>query len=265
MRKTLSQIKKQYQNDEKIVCLTAYDASSAFWVSEAGVDVILVGDSLGMVVQGHPSTLPVTLDDMVYHTQMVQRGNEQAWCIADIPFMADATLESGLNAASRLMKEGGANMVKLEGGERILSIIKALSALGVPVCGHLGLLPQSVEKHGYQVKGKDVSSAELLLKEAIALELAGADMLVLECVPSLLAQEITAQLTIPVIGIGSGKETSGQVLVYHDLLGLTVGKAPKFSKNFLAENSSVQAAIKSYVKAVKKVTFPESVHEMSVR
>jgi len=262
MRKTLSQIKKQAHNGDKVTCLTAYDASSAYWVSEAGVDVILVGDSLGMVVQGHATTLPVSLDDMVYHTQMVQRGNQQAWCIADLPFMADATLESALQAAARLMKEGGANMVKLEGGVRVLQTVQALSSLGVPVCGHLGLLPQSVEKYGYQVKGRDSTSAGQLLNEAIALEKAGADMLVLECVPSLLAQEITQQLSIPVIGIGSGKETSGQVLVYHDLLGLTVGKAPKFSKNFLAETESVQEALTAYVAAVKSQQFPQPCHEM---
>ena len=262
MRKTLSQLKKQYQNNDKIVCLTAYDASSAHWVAEAGVEVILVGDSLGMVVQGHTTTLPVSLDDMVYHTQMVQRGNQQAWCIADLPFMADATLESALNASARLMKEGGANMVKLEGGERVVPIVNALSALGVPVCGHLGLLPQSVQKQGYKVKGRDASSAEHLLNEAIALQAAGVDMLVLECVPSKLAKQITGQLSIPVIGIGSGKDTSGQVLVYHDLLGLTVGKAPAFSKNFLVENASIQTAIQAYVKAVKAQTFPEACHEV---
>ncbi len=262
MRKTLSQLKKQYSNGEKIACLTAYDASSAYWVSQAGVDVILVGDSLGMVVQGHATTLPVTVDEMVYHTQMVQRGNQQAWCIADLPFMSDASLEQALQASARLMKEGGANMVKLEGGERIVPIVEALSALGVPVCGHLGLLPQSVEKYGYQVKGRDESSAENLLKEAVALQKAGADMLVLECVPSALAQEITMQLEIPVIGIGSGVATSGQVLVYHDLLGLTVGKAPKFSKNFLAEADSVQAAIEAYVQAVNSQAFPQACHEV---
>ncbi|MDG6773406.1 3-methyl-2-oxobutanoate hydroxymethyltransferase [Thiomicrorhabdus sp. ZW0627] len=262
MHKTLQQLKKQYQNGEKIVCLTAYDASFGHWLSEAGVDVILVGDSLGMVVQGHVTTLPVTLDEMVYHTQMVQRGNQQAWCIADLPFMSDSTLENALHAAARLMKEGGANMVKLEGGERVLPMVTALSSLGIPVCGHLGLLPQSVEKHGYRVQGKDSDSAELLLEEAMALQEAGIDMLVLECVPSMLAQEITANLAIPVIGIGSGSETSGQVLVLHDMLGLTVGKSPKFSKNFLLEGGSVQQALSDYVQAVKAGTFPEACHEV---
>lgn len=263
MRKTLSYLKKQALQGEKLVCLTAYDASSAHWVSEAGVDIILVGDSLGMVVQGHATTLPVSVDDMVYHTQMVQRGNQQAWCIADIPFMSDATVEMALLTASRLMKEGGANMVKLEGGVRVLSMVSELSRLGVPVCGHLGLLPQSVEKYGYQVPGKDHHAAEQLLKEAIALQDAGAEMLVLECVPSQLAKEVTMQLDIPVIGIGSGASTSGQVLVYHDLLGLTVGKAPKFSHNFLAETDSIQSAIQAYVSAVKQGQFPGKAHEIA--
>lgn len=262
MRKTLSQLKKQYQQGEKIVCLTAYDSSSAYWVADAGVDVILVGDSLGMVVQGHSTTLPVTVDEMIYHTQMVQRGNQQAWCIADVPFMADSTLENALQTCARLMKEGGANMVKLEGGQRIVPMVVALSDLGIPVCGHLGLLPQSVEKHGYKVKGRDDSSADFLLNEALTLQEAGIDMLVLECVPSALAQRITEQLSIPVIGIGAGKNTSGQVLVYHDLLGLTVGKAPKFSKNFLAESDSIQAAFKAYVAAVKSLNFPDASHEV---
>lgn len=263
MRKTLSYLKKLHHQGEKIACLTAYDASFAHWIAQAGVDVILVGDSLGMVVQGHATTLPVTLDEMVYHTQMVQRGNQTAWCIADLPFMADATLDGTLQAAARLMKEGGANMVKLEGGERVLPAVKALSALGVPVCGHLGLLPQSVEKYGYQVKGRDAAAAQLLLDEALALQAAGAEMLVLECVPSALAAQVTAQLAIPVIGIGSGRHTSGQVLVLHDLLGLTVGKAPKFSHNFLQAGGSVQQALVDYVAAVKLGDFPQPQHEMA--
>ncbi|HHT00060.1 MAG TPA: 3-methyl-2-oxobutanoate hydroxymethyltransferase, partial [Thiomicrospira sp.] len=152
---TLSKLKKMHQDNDKIVCLTAYDSSLAFWVAQAGVEVILVGDSLGMVVQGHNTTLPVTLDEMVYHTQMVQRGNNQAWCIADLPFMSDTTSQQTIESAARLMKEGGANMVKLEGGQRVLESVAALSSLGVPVCGHLGLLPQSVEKYGYKVQGKD--------------------------------------------------------------------------------------------------------------
>ncbi len=262
MRTTLSTLKKMHQSGEKIACLTAYDASFAHWVDQAGVDVILVGDSLGMVVQGNATTLPVTLDEMIYHTKMVQRGNQNAWCIADLPFMADATLESALHAAAGLMKEGGANMVKLEGGERILNIVAQLSELGIPVCGHLGLLPQSVEKKGYKVVGRDRDSAEKLLKEALALQAHGIEMLVLECVPSALAETISEALAIPVIGIGAGSGTSGQVLVLHDMLGLTVGKAPMFSKNFLEESRSVQEALAAYVNAVKGVSFPEKCHEI---
>ncbi len=257
---TLASLKKMHRNQEKIACLTAYDASMAHWLVEAGIEVILVGDSLGMVVQGHATTLPVTLEEMIYHTQMVQRGNRGAWCIADLPFMSDATLEQTLQSAARLMKEGAANMVKLEGGERVLNSVAALSRLGVPVCGHLGLLPQSVEKHGYKVSGRDVESAQKLMKEARDLEQAGAEMLVLECVPSQLAKQITEALSIPVIGIGSGNETSGQVLVLNDLLGITAGNTPKFVKNFMDGAGSIQAAIRNYVDEVKQQRFPGPSH-----
>lgn len=259
---TLKDLKKMKQAGEKIACLTAYEASQAFWISDAGTEVILVGDSLGMVVQGHETTLPVTLDEMIYHTKMVQRGNKKAWCIADLPFMADATPESALQAAAGLMKEGGANMVKLEGGQRVLEIVSQLSGLGIPVCGHLGLLPQSVQKTGYQVIGTNESAAKILIDEAQALEDAGAEMLVLECVPSALAKHISELVRIPVIGIGSGSDTDGQVLVLHDLLGLTVGKTPKFAKNFLAGSDSIQTAIAQYVAEVKLGVFPAQAHWM---
>ena len=259
---SLSQLQKMKQQGEKIACLTAYDATLAHWVAEAGCEVILVGDSLGMVVQGHRTTLPVTVDEMVYHTQMVQRGNGHAWCIADLPFMSDADLPTVLQSASRLLKAGGANMVKLEGAERVLPMIVALSDLGVPVCGHLGLLPQSVLKNGYRVTGRDEASAQILLEQALAVEAAGAEMLVLECVPSPLAAKITEALSIPVIGIGSGAQTDGQVLVLTDMLGLTVGKAPKFSKNFLAEANSIQDALQAYVSAVKNAKFPSPEYEV---
>ncbi len=258
MTVSLSQLKKMHQSQQKIACLTAYDASMAHWLSEAGVEVILVGDSLGMVVQGQKTTLPVSLDEMIYHTQMVQRGNLNAWCIADMPFMSDTSVEQTMLNAARLMKEAGANMVKLEGGVRVLESVRALSQIGVPVCGHLGLLPQSVEKHGYKVKGRDSESAETLIREAKALEDAGVDMLVLECVPSQLAKQVTEILSIPVIGIGSGNETSGQVLVLTDMLGITVGKPPKFSKNYLQSADSIQQAIQNYVAEVKSQAFPSS-------
>lgn len=260
MSMTLAKLKKLQHQGEKIACVTAYEASQAHWVAEAGVEMILVGDSLGMVVQGHDSTLPVSLDDMVYHTQMVQRKNHQAWCIADLPFMADATLESTLHASARLMKEGQANMVKLEGGQRVLEKVRALTDMGIPVCGHLGLLPQSVQKTGYRVMGRDVHAAEQLKADALALEHAGADMLVLECVPAELAKEITESVDMIVIGIGSGGGTDSQVLVLHDMLGLTVGHAPKFSKNFLAETNSIQTALANYVAEVKSGQFPADQH-----
>lgn len=257
---TLAKLKKMHQNKEKIVCLTAYDAGYAHWLNEAGIEVILVGDSLGMVVQGHATTLPVTLDEMVYHTKMVQRGNDQAWCIADLPFMSDSSIEQTIQSAACLMKEGGANMVKLEGGQRVLKSVQALSGMGVPVCGHLGLLPQSVEKYGYRSQASDQKSATRLLEDAHALQQAGADMLVLECVPALLAEEVTDALDIPVIGIGSGVNTSGQVLVLNDMLGVTVGKSPKFAKDFLAQSGSVQSALAEYVSEVKSLQFPTTEH-----
>lgn len=257
---TLNRLRSMKSLGNKIVCLTAYDAAIAHWVDQAGIEVILVGDSLGMVVQGHETTLPVNLDAMVYHTQMVQRGNQNAWCIADIPFMADANLSLAIEAATRLMKEGQANMVKLEGGRRVLETVKTLSEMGVPVCGHLGLLPQSVQKKGYQVVGKEQAVADQLLEEARDLEIAGAEMLVLECVPSSLAENIAQTLSIPVIGIGSGSGTDGQVLVVNDILGLTVGHLPKFAKNYLVETGSVQVAIESYAEEVRNLKFPAAEH-----
>lgn len=261
MKVTLSKLKKMKQAGQKIACLTAYDATMAYWCSEANVEVILVGDSLGMVVQGHDTTLPVLLEEMAYHTRLVQRKNSRAWCIADLPFLSDYDVPSAVQSAAALMKDGLANMVKLEGGQRALPIVEALSQMGVPVCGHLGLLPQSVEKNGYRVSGRDEVSANRLLEDAIALEKAGAEMLVLECVPSVLAKKITDSVAMPVIGIGAGKETDGQVLVMTDILGVTVGTAPKFAKNFLAESpGSVQQAIELYVREVKQGHFPGLEH-----
>ncbi len=259
----LSNLKQMKLAGQKIVCLTAYDAAFAYCLDQAKVEVILVGDSLGMVVQGHSTTLPVTLDEMVYHTQMVQRGNQSAWCIADIPFMGDSSLDKTLTSAAALMKMGQANMVKLEGGERVLSSVKALSALGIPVCGHLGLLPQSVQKTGYTVQGRDLKAAEKLLEEALSLQEAGAEMLVVECLPESLAAKITLALDIPVIGIGSGRQTDGQILVLHDVLGITLEKPPKFSKNFMLNASSIQVAVADYVQAVKSQSFPEKTHVLA--
>lgn len=247
--KTLAQFKQQ---QEKIAVLTAYDAAFAHWCAQAGVEVLLVGDSLGMVVQGHPTTLPVTLEQMIYHTQMVVRGaGGRSWVVADMPFMADATVEQGLAAAQGLI-QAGANMVKLEGGERVLPLVTRLAQLGVPVCGHLGLLPQRVLKVGY----RSTDPAEALVEQAQALYQAGIDMLVLECVPETVAQTISRMLPIPVIGIGSGPDTDGQVLVLYDILGLTPGHTPSFSRNFLAGCDTIQCALQAYVQAVKSGAFP---------
>lgn len=255
---SLARLKNMKEDGQKIVCLTAYDAAMAHWEDEAGVDMILVGDSLGMVVQGHATTLPTTLEEMVYHTQLVQRGSQYAWCVADLPFMSERSLDKALDSAMALMKHGQANMVKLEGGsQRVLEIVTKLSELGVPVCAHLGFLPQSVEKNGYKMPGQGRDTAKNLTEEALALQAAGADMLVLECVPNDLAQQMSEQLAIPTIGIGSGKGTDGQVLVVNDLLGMTVGGSPKFAKNFLQEADSIQAAITNYVTDVRAGRFPE--------
>ena len=257
--KTLYTLKQQ---NKKIACLTAYDASQAHWAAHHGVDVILVGDSLGMVVQGHQTTLPVTLDEMLYHTTMVQRGNRhQAWCMVDLPFMTDALVEQGIEAAARLIKQGGAHMIKLEGADaKTLELVQRLSDKGVPVCGHLGLQPQSVFKKGYQRVGKNEAEAQTLQRQAKALAQAGADCLVLECVPSALAQAVTEQVPMPVIGIGAGPHTDGQVLVWHDVMGMTPGQAPVFSQNFLASTSSVGGAVDAYVRAVKSGHFPKACH-----
>ncbi len=250
---TLAQLKQLKQNGEKIACLTAYDANMAHWVAQAGCEVILVGDSLGMVVQGYATTLPVTLEQMVYHTEMVARGAPDAWIVADMPFMSDATLAKGLETAQALI-QAGANMVKVEGGLPVLPLVHRLAELGVPVCGHLGLLPQSVLRHGY----RSVEGDESLIAAADALVQAGAEMLVLECVRPETAETISRSHAIPVIGIGSGPDTDGQVLVLHDVLGLTIGRMPSFARNFMVEADSIQGALRAYVQAVKAGTFPEA-------
>ncbi len=257
---TLTQLQKLKEKGEKITCLTAYDASFAHILDEAGIEILLVGDSLGMVVQGHDSTLPVTIDDMIYHCKQVSRGNQQAFLIVDMPFMSYAIPEIALKNAARLMAEGEAQMVKLEGGAWLLETVQLLTERGIPVCAHLGLTPQSVHQlGGYRVQGRDEISAERLQNDAIALEAAGASILVLECVPSKLAAEITKSLNIPVIGIGAGVDCDGQVLVLYDLLGIT-DKPPSFSKNFLQETGSIKAAIEAFIMAVKNARFPGVEH-----
>lgn len=258
---TVPHLREMKTNGEKIVMLTAYDASFAAQCEAAGVDVVLVGDSLGMVVQGRSSTLPVSIQDMVYHTSAVARGVTRALLIADMPFMSFRDADTALAASTRLMAEGGAAMVKLEGADYVLDVIQALARRAIPVCAHLGLTPQSVHKlGGYRVQGKTKQAAERLLSDAQAIEQAGADLLVLECVPAALAKRISEQLTIPTIGIGAGVDCDGQVLVLYDLLGITPGKRPRFSKDFLAGQRSVQEAIHAYVAAVRDREFPAAEH-----
>lgn len=254
---TVSTLKKIKQAGEKFTCLTAYDASFARRLDEAGVDTLLVGDSLGMVIQGQDSTLPVTLEEMIYHSASVRRGSRRALVIVDMPFMSCATPEQALNNAGRLMKEGGAHVVKLEGGAVMVETVRRLAAQGIPVCAHLGLLPQSVHKvGGYKVQGREQDAAKTIQADALAMQEAGADMLVLECVPRVLAAAITQSLEIPVIGIGAGPDTDAQVLVLYDMLGITPGKAPSFVSNFLEKYGSLDAAIKGYIDEVKSGRFP---------
>ncbi|WP_426991662.1 3-methyl-2-oxobutanoate hydroxymethyltransferase [Methylomonas sp. CM2] len=256
---TVSDLAAMKRAGEKISCLTAYDASFAAVLDNAGIDVLLVGDSLGMVVQGEASTLPVTIDDMVYHGRCVAKTRRRAFLIVDLPFASYALPEQALNNAARLMREGGAQMVKLEGAKP--AIVAFLVEQGIPVCGHLGLLPQSVNRlGGYRVQGRDADQAERILADAEALEQAGAGALVLECVPAELAERISRRLAIPVIGIGAGAACDGQVLVLYDMLDIGAGKRPRFSKNFMAGAAGIADAVGRYHAAVKSGEFPGSEH-----
>ncbi len=258
---TINNLKRMKQAGEKIACLTAYDASFAAVLETAGVDVILIGDSLGMVIQGHETTVPVTMDEMVYHGRAVARGSRRSFRIVDMPFMSYAEPAQALVNAARLMQEGGAHMVKLEGGETQVEIVRSLSAHDIPVCAHLGLQPQSIYKLGaYRVQGRDSAAAAKMIDAAVMLERAGAVLLVLECVPAVLAAEITATLSIPIIGIGAGRDCDGQILVLHDILGVSVDWTPRFSRDFLSGASSISEAVKQYVRAVKDKTFPAAEH-----
>ncbi len=245
----------------RFACLTAYDASFARLLDDCAIDIILVGDSLGMVVQGHGSTLSVTVDEIVYHTACVSRVCRHALVMADMPFLADASTELALINAGRLLKEGGAQIVKLEGGHEICTTVSLLASKGVPVCAHLGLRPQSVHKMGgYRIQGQDDEAASLIFDEAQQLVAAGADMLLLECVPSALAARVVRAVDVPVIGIGAGPDCQGQVLVLYDMLGLGEGRRPRFVENFLAGKDSLRAAIEAYVDAVHKRHYPAQQH-----
>jgi 3-methyl-2-oxobutanoate hydroxymethyltransferase len=255
---TLSRLLAMRASGERIAVLTAYDASFARLLDEAGVDVILVGDSLGMVLQGHPNTLPVTVDDMVYHTAAVVRGSRHAFVVADLPFGSyHESVAQALANAVRLM-QAGAHMVKLEGGGFATPIVRHLVERGIPVCAHLGFTPQSVHAlGGNRVQARDEAAAARLAADAAELEAAGATMLVLELVPAALARRVTAERSIPVIGIGAGAGCSGQVLVLHDMLGVTGGPPFRFVRNFMDGAGSVPAAVRRYVEDVRAGTFPD--------
>jgi len=240
---------------KKLTCLTAYDASFARLLDACGVDILLVGDSLGMVVQGHQSTVPVTLEDMIYHATLVRRGAPKAWIMVDLPFMTAASLSDALYSAKQLMQKSSVQMVKIEGDQSVVPIIATLTQQGVPVCAHLGLLPQQALRLGYKTAGKTGDAAEKLLADALALEAAGASMLVLECVVPDVAARISQALTIPTIGIGSGNKTDGQVLVLHDLLGLSA-YPPSFAPSFLINGRTIEQAVIAFIDAVRSDQFP---------
>lgn len=254
--RTLLDLKRQGQ---RFCCVTAYDASFARAAESAGIETILVGDSLGMVLQGHSSTLPVTVADVAYHTRCVSRAVTRPMVIADMPFMSYGSTGDTLNNAAELMRSG-AHMVKLEGGAWLFDSVRALTERGVPVCGHLGLTPQSVNSFGgWIVQGRDPEDAERIFRDAHGLQEAGASMLVLECVPRALAARVSASLSIPVIGIGAGPATDAQVLVMHDLLGMNP-RPPRFVRNFLADGGSIQGALEAYARAVREGSFPAQEH-----
>ena len=258
---TLNTLQQMTRDREKIAVVTCYDASFAALLEAAGVEVLLVGDSLGMVVQGQETTLPVSMDEMEYHTRCVARGSQRAFIVADMPFGSyQESPQQAVRNAARLMA-AGAHMVKLEGGAMLAETVQFLTARGIPVCGHLGLLPQSVHQlGGYRVQGRGEDAAARLLQDAALLQQAGAGMLVLEAIPAQLAKQVTQQLAIPTIGIGAGADCSGQVLVLYDMLGIYPGKTPKFARNFLSGTDSVQTALEAYVKAVKDGSFPGPEH-----
>ena len=257
----VSTLRRMKTDGEPIACLTAYDASFAQLVDMGGTDLVLVGDSLGMVIQGHETTVPVTVDDIVYHTQMVKRGLSRAFLMADLPFMSYATAEQALDNAVRLMQEGGAMMVKLEGGRGQVSVVECLARHDIPVCAHVGLKPQSVHKiGGFKVQGRERSAAEQMVEDATALEDAGADILLLECVPNEVGEMISEAIDLPIIGIGAGPSVHGQILVLYDMLGITQGRTPRFVRNFMEGAESALGAIEAYVAAVKDRSYPAKEH-----
>ena len=257
----LSTLEQMKQRGEKIACLTVYDASFAALLDAAGVDVALAGDSLGMVIQGHDTTVPVTMDHMVYHSAAAARGLHRPFLITDLPFMSYPSRELALANAVRLMQEGGARMVKLESGKGQTEIVEFLARHDIAVCAHLGLKPQSVHKTGgFRVQGRAEEAARHMLEDALELQEAGADLVLLECIPAALGRSITKALKVPVIGIGAGPDTDGQILVLYDILDITPGRKPRFVRNFMTGVDSPQAAVERYVQAVKSGEYPAPEH-----
>ena len=258
---TVGTLRRMKEQGEKIASITCYDASFAALTDEAGVDVVLVGDSLGMVIQGHDTTVPVTLEHIIYHCKAVAKGLFRPFLMADMPFMTYTSREQALQNAVRLMQEGGAKMVKLEGGASQVEIVEFLASHDIAVCAHLGLKPQSVHKTGgFRVQGREDTAAEAMKRDAKALQDAGADVVLLECIPSHLGAEITSELHVPVIGIGAGPDTDGQILVLYDVLDITPGRKPRFVKNYMAGHDSPLAGIQAYVAAVKSREYPAPEH-----
>jgi len=261
---TLTTLQKMRETGEPIAALTCYDASFAVLLDEAGVDLVLVGDSLGMVIQGHDTTVPVTVDDMIYHTRAVARGLHRPFLVSDLPFMSYTSREQALANSVRLMQEGGARMVKLESGAEQLRIVEFLAGHDIAVCAHLGLKPQSVHKTGgFRVQGREQIAADLILQEARDLQSAGADIVLLECIPNALGKAVTEALEVPVIGIGAGPAPGGQIQVLYDILDITSGRKPRFVRNFMSGAGSPLAALKAYVAAVKTREYPAPEHSFS--
>ena len=258
---TLDTLRRMKASGEKIACLTAYDASFGAVVDQAGMDLVLVGDSLGMVVQGHDTTVPVTLDEMIYHSRCVARGVRRAFLVTDMPFGSYSLPEPAFANAARLMQEGAAKMVKLEGGALQVRIVEFLASRDIAVCAHIGLTPQSIHKlGGFKVQGREERAAQQMLADAHALQEAGADIVLLECVPSSLGAAITAALSVPVIGIGAGPDTDGQILVLYDILDVTPGRKPRFARNYLDGAGSIADAIAAYVASVRDGSYPAPEH-----
>ena len=257
----IATLRTMKEEGEPIACVTAYDASYAVLVDAAGADLVLVGDSLGMVIQGHDTTVPVTVADIIYHSRIVARGLRRAFLVSDMPFMSYTNPGQALENAVQMMQEGGAMMIKLEGGDGQLEIVEHLARHDIPVCAHLGLKPQSVHKiGGFKVQGRDPGDADAMVESARRLQDSGADIILLECVPNELGDAIRQAVAVPVIGIGAGPQVDGQILVLYDVLDITRGRTPRFVKNFMAGVDSPLAALRNYVEAVKNRSYPAPEH-----